>query len=69
MVVCMGRTRLEPPNERKDEKIDMMVIKTTMDMFERFRHENCYSLKGVMPFTHCWSTTVMVKARKPMSWY
>ncbi len=38
----MGRTRLEPPNERKDKRIDMAVTRTTKDMFERFKHELCY---------------------------
>jgi hypothetical protein len=38
----MGRARLEPPNERKDEKIYMVVTRTTKDMFERFKYEHCY---------------------------
>jgi hypothetical protein len=38
----VGRTRLEPSNERKDERIDMTVTRTTKEIFERFKHELCY---------------------------
>ena len=42
----LGRKRLEPLDEKKDERIDMVVTRTTMEMFNRFKHEHCYSSGG-----------------------
>ena len=42
----MSKKRLEPPDERKDKRIDMVVTRTTMDLFERFKYEHCYPSGG-----------------------